>query len=148
MNNKNIDISKLSLSTTRKRAMAFVIDDILINIVLIVMFWDMIKGGTYETVVLVLKEEVYKIIFLKFLYQSIFIWYYGATVGKKIMKIRVITFDTYKNVSLLQSSLRSIGRVLSELYFYLGFLLAFFTASRQTFHDKIGKTLVVDEIES
>ncbi len=130
MNNKNIDISKLSLSTTRKRAMAFVIDDILINIVLIVMFWDMIKGGTYETVVLVLKEEVYKIIFLKFLYQSIFIWYYGATVGKKIMKIRVITFDTYKNVSLLQSSLRSIGRVLSELYFYLGFLLAFFTASR------------------
>jgi uncharacterized RDD family membrane protein YckC len=30
------------------------------------------------------------------------------------------------------------------MFFYIGFIFAFFNDGRQTFHDKIGRTLVVN----
>ena len=78
------------------------------------------------------------------IYQSFFIWYYGATIGKLVSKIRVIDFETYGRISLVSSCIRSAGRIISESVFYLGFFLAYYGDSRQTLHDKFGKTLVVD----
>ncbi len=145
--NKNIDINSLALATNRSRAVAFVIDDILITLVAIVVLWDNLAGLQNEAMIVLVQENLYKIIFIKFVYHALFVWYYGATIGKIIMKIRVIDFKTYKNITLLKSVTRSVGRVISEFYFYIGFTIAFFTASRQTFHDKLSKTLVVKNIE-
>lgn len=135
--NKNIDINSLALATNRSRAVAFVIDDILITLVAIVVLWDNLAGLQNEAMIVLVQENLYKIIFIKFVYHALFVWYYGATIGKIIMKIRVIDFKTYKNITLLKSVTRSVGRVISEFYFYIGFTIAFFTASRQTFHDKL-----------
>jgi uncharacterized RDD family membrane protein YckC len=147
MNNQtNIDTNNLQLAHTKKRALAFMIDDLAITFIVAMMLWDKIAtlDNNYTAVLLLINSAFVQVAILKFLYQTFFIWYYGATLGKMTAKIKVIDFDNFGRVNFTNSALRSIGRLISESLLYLGFFLAFYTQSKQTFHDKIGKTLVVD----
>jgi uncharacterized RDD family membrane protein YckC len=148
MNNNldQIDTNDLKLASMRSRVKAFVIDDLSITILVLVILWDKISStnGDLISTMAVMNEAFLQIIILKFIYQTFFIWYYGATIGKQIAKIKVIDFNSYSRVSLVNSCIRSAGRVISESVFYLGFFLAYFGDARQTFHDKFSKTLVVD----
>jgi uncharacterized RDD family membrane protein YckC len=92
----------------------------------------------------IMNAAFFQIVIIKFIYQTFFVWYYGATIGKFVAKIKVIDFDHFGKVSLVNSALRSGGRIISEMVFYIGFIMAYYTDSRQTLHDKFGKTLVVD----
>ncbi len=141
MNNENLE-----LANTRSRALAFVIDDFLITFIVLIMYWDKISvvGNDLETVLVVMNEYVWQILLLKFIYQTLFVWYYGATVGKIITKIKVIDYTHLGRVSIFTSISRSLIRLVSEMFFYVGFVFAFFNDGRQTFHDKIAKTLVVN----
>ena len=40
--------------------------------------------------------------------------------------------------------IRAVMRVVSEILFYFGFVVAFFSPLKLTWHDKFAKTLVVD----
>ncbi len=144
--NKPANTDNLELASTRSRIKAFIIDDLAITFVVMLMMWDQIaaSNGDYLTVLTLINGAFIQVITLKFLYQTFFIWYYGATLGKMIAKIRVIDFDNFGRVSLVHAILRSMGRILSEMVFYIGFIIAFYTKSKQTFHDKIGRTLVVN----
>jgi len=145
MTQKN-DMNNLQLATINSRIKAFIIDDVLITLIVLIIFWDTIsKNDSDLTTVLVLMNKfVLQVLALKFIYQTFFVWYYGATVGKIIAKVRVVDFDDLSRVNLIQSALRSFGRILSEMFFYIGFIFSFFNDGRQTFHDKISKTLVID----
>ncbi len=142
----NIDIDKLELANTRDRATAFIIDDLLITFVALMMLWDQIAAtnGEFIDVLTLLNGAFLQIVLMKLAYQTFFIWYYGATIGKSIKKLRVIDFNNFGRVSFMQALVRSSGRIISESFFYIGFLIAFYTDSKQTFHDKLGKTLVVN----
>jgi len=148
MNNKfeQIDIENLQLASMKSRVKAFVIDDLSITLLVIIILWDKIAttNGDLVATMMVMNEAFIQVVVLKFIYQSFFIWYYGATIGKLISKIKVIDFENYGRISLINSCIRSAGRIISEAVFYLGFFLAYYGQSRQTFHDKFGKTLVVD----
>ena len=61
-----------------------------------------------------------------------------------ILKIEVIEERDFQTPSFLVSLNRAIGRVISEMLFYLGFAWAFLDPKRQTWHDKLAKTLVVN----
>lgn len=141
LNNSNLELASL-----RSRALAFVIDDLLITFLIVIVFWDTIVTTTNDPAVVlaIMNQFLWPVLFVKFVYHSFFVWYYGATVGKIIVKIKVIDYNHLGRVSLLNSMFRSAGRILSEMFFYIGFLLGFFSEGRQTFHDKIGRTLVVD----
>ena len=125
---------------------AFVIDDLSITFLVIFILWEKISTTNADLIstMMIMNEAFFQIVILKFVYQSFFIWYYGATVGKLIAKIKVIDFNSYGRISLMNSCVRSAGRIISEAVFYLGFFLAYYGESRQTFHDKFGKTLVID----
>jgi uncharacterized RDD family membrane protein YckC len=146
METDNVDTENLQLASIKSRIKAFVIDDLSITLVVFLLLWDKIglANGDLVAIMIVMNEAFLQIIVLKFLYQTFFIWYYGATIGKIIAKIKVIDFDNFGKVSLLNSAVRSFGRIISESFFYIGFIIAFYTNSKQTFHDKFGKTLVVD----
>lgn len=141
-----MNIDNLELASNRKRALAYVIDDFLITFIMVLMFWDKIEtsGTDLMSVLTVMNAFVWQVLFLKFIYQTFFVWYYGATIGKIIVKVRVIDFNHFGRVSLLTSAIRSIFRIISEMFFYFGFIFAFISESRQTFHDKVGRTLVVN----
>jgi uncharacterized RDD family membrane protein YckC len=112
-----------------------------------VIFWESIftLSDDSDALMNLMKVElVTPLIILKVLYHTFFVWYYGATIGKIVAKIRVIDADTWGKVSLFSSFLRAVGRIFSEMFFYIGFLISFFNDGRKTFHDISGKTLVVN----
>ena len=137
----------LQLASLRARATAFVIDDLLVTAIILIIFWENIMAVSHDVnaMMFFMKTDlVMPLIFLKFVYQALFTWYYGATVGKIVAKIKVIDADNWGRVSIFSAILRSVGRIFSEMFFYVGFLIGFFNDGRKTFHDFTGKTLVVN----
>ena len=144
--NQEVDIDKLQLASMWSRTIAFVIDDLSITLIVMFMLWDKIQmsNGDYMIIMDIVNSAFIQILALKFIYQTFFIWYYGATVGKIVAKIKVIDYYNFGKVSFTNSVIRSAARIISEMAMFVGFLFAFFTESKQTFHDKLGKTLVVN----
>ena len=139
--------NNLQLASMRSRALAYVIDDFLVTIIIIMIFWQSISAlsDDMDAMIFFMKTElVTPLIILKVLYHTFFVWYYGATVGKIVAKIRIIDANSWRKVSMFSSFLRSFGRIFSEMFFYFGFLVGFFNDGRRTFHDIVGKTLVVN----
>ena len=142
-NNSN----NLQLASMRSRALAYIIDDLLVTLIIIMIFWESIYAISEDTDALMylLKAElVTPLIILKIIYHTFFVWYFGATIGKIVAKIRVIDANEWGRVSIFSSFLRAVGRIFSEMFFYVGFLIGFFNDGRKTFHDITGKTLVVN----
>jgi uncharacterized RDD family membrane protein YckC len=144
MQNNSTD---LQLASLRSRALAFVIDDLLVTVIVMAIFWENIFAASQDMdamMVLMETQLAIPLIVLKIIYQTFFVWYYGATIGKIITKIRVIDANHWGRVSLFSSLLRATGRIFSEMFFYVGFLIGFFNDGRKTFHDIVGRTLVVN----
>ena len=142
-NNSN----NLQLASMRSRALAYIIDDLLVTLIIIMIFWESIYAISEDTEALMylLKAElVTPLIILKIIYHTFFVWYFGATIGKIVAKIRVIDANEWGRVSIFSSFLRAVGRIFSEMFFYVGFLIGFFNDGRRTFHDITGKSLVVN----
>lgn len=133
------------LATIKKRAVAFIIDETLLSLLLIFALWDsFINAQTMEEMINLTNSFVLEYMMMKFIYQGFFVMQYGATLGKMAMKIRIIEIKTMANPNVLVSLNRSSVRVLSETFLYLGFLWGMLDPSRQAWHDKTAKTLVVD----
>ena len=144
MQNNSTD---LQLASMRSRAFAYVIDDLLVTLIIMMIFWESILAVSQDmdAMMYLMKTELaLPLIMLKVIYHTFFVWYYGATIGKIVAKIRVIDVNNWGRVSMLSSFLRAVGRIFSEMFFYFGFLVGFFNDGRKTFHDIVGKTLVVN----
>ncbi len=135
----------IHLASNKKRAMAFFIDEMLLSFLLVVALWDSFSTAvTMEEMINVTNTFVLEYMFMKIVYQAFFVMQYGATIGKLVMKIRVIEINTMQTPSVISALNRAIFRVISELLFYLGFLWGLLNPERQTWHDKTARTLVVD----
>jgi uncharacterized RDD family membrane protein YckC len=145
MNNNQQQANNLELATIGSRVKAFVIDDLLITAVFLLLYWEKFSATDDAMALLaIMNEGVYQVLLLKFVYQGFFVWYYGATLGRIFAKIRVIDYYHFGRVSLFTAFVRSFFRIISEMFFYIGFIFAFFNDSKQTLQDKIAKTLVVN----
>ncbi len=155
----------LKIAPMYKRILAFTIDDLIIMSVFMIVFVNMnfdfstdienlmMLQGQNEAFQIA-SEEFFKkfsqaliesskvAIIVSFLYQFLFIWMFGCTIGKFFCKIKCVEFDGQKP-NCATSILRSFIRIFSA-FFYLGYIVAFFTSFKQTFHDFIAKTLVVE----
>jgi len=67
----------------------------------------------------------------------------GQTVGKRLVGIRVVDFGAGTPISYGRAFARNLGRWLSGIVFFLGYLWMLWDADRQTWHDKIASTTVV-----
>lgn len=78
------------------------------------------------------------------IYGTLFIWQSGATPGKKLLKLKVVKLNSYQPVGFGAALLReSIGKILSNLVLFSGYTWMLIDKKRQTWHDKLAKTLVV-----
>jgi len=135
----------LQLSSIRQRAAAFGIDETLLSIIMIVILWDSISAAhTLEEMIAVTNSFLLEYMSIKIIYQTFFTMQYGASIGKIIMKIRVIEISTLSNPNFLSAFNRSVFRVVSEILFYLGFIWAMLDPYRRSWHDRTGRTLVVN----
>jgi len=135
----------LHLATISQRATAFFLDELLLSLLVTVALWSSFENAkTIQELIVLSNSFAMDYIILKIIYQTFFVYQYGATLGKLAMKIKVIEIRTQSNPSFASSLNRAIFRIISEMFFYLGFLWGMMDPLKQTWHDKTAKTLVVN----
>jgi uncharacterized RDD family membrane protein YckC len=67
----------------------------------------------------------------------------GATLGKRAMGIRVYDFRQGGAIGYGRGFLRQIGKYISGVVIFIGYLWMLFDREKQTWHDKIAGTVVV-----
>jgi signal peptidase I len=121
-----------------KRLMAFIVDEVILLVGLFILFFILEMIG-------VKTEGFEKIIFwvISIAYNVIFLQKWGVTIGKKLLKLRVVNTE-YQPVNTGQVLIReSVGKLYSTLLFNLGYLHVLKHPQRQAWHDKMAKTYVV-----
>ena len=152
-----IDNNTLPIASMKKRISAFVIDDIVISLFFMIIFYDQIMGllsspteteqltqVSMEMMNTFIAENIMIVLAIKVIYHTVLVWQNGMTIGKYVLKIQVVSLNTGFRPSFQQAFLRASVRLLSESVFYLGFILAFFLPMRQTLHDKLSNCVVID----
>ena len=135
----------ISLATFPKRLFAYLIDEVLVSFLFVMIYINSIESTqSVEDTINMINGLVVYIMILKVIYQSFFVAMYGATVGKILMKIKVVSINDLENPSFIFALSRALVRILSESAFYLGFIWALMNPKRETWHDKAGQTLVVN----
>lgn len=66
----------------------------------------------------------------------------SATLGQLICKLIVVDADGRK-LNIVKALIRSVGKLLSFMFFFLGFISVLFSQYKQAFHDAIAKTYVI-----
>ncbi|MBE0491801.1 MAG: RDD family protein [Sulfurospirillum sp.] len=135
----------ITLASLTKRSYAYFIDEVLVSLLFIFIYLDYLPDdASVEETILMINSMFLYVVLLKIAYQSIFVTLYGATLGKIFLKIKVVSVADLENPPFVYAFLRALVRVLSESLFYIGFIWAYFNSKKETWHDKIGKTLVVN----
>lgn len=135
----------ITLATLSKRGFAYAIDEILISVLFVFIYIDHIpENTTTEEMIGIINGLFAYVVLLKVIYQTFFVWMYGATLGRIAMKIRVISTEDLEKPSFLLSLSRASFRIISESIFYLGFVWAALNPKRETWHDRVANTLVVN----
>lgn len=122
-------------------------------------FWERLLAGIIDEIILItiylilygvlqhLNFKIPSVIYftstaIGIIYNIWLVYWKGATIGKKIMKIKVVR-SSYEKVSLSKVILReTIGKWLSKI-FNLGYLWVLIDEKRQAWHDKLADTFVV-----
>lgn len=95
-------------------------------------------------------EEMVGIIMLLLpvVYSVFFLWKKGATLGKQIMKVRVVDIDD-EELSFGKVVLReTVGKFLSAIVLGIGYISAIWNKDKQAWHDKIAGTYVLSSKDS
>ncbi|WP_309498843.1 RDD family protein [Sulfurovum sp.] len=143
------------IASIQKRITSFVIDDIVISVFFILIFYGQfsevfsnitaVDQTALDSVNTFIAQNILVIFAIKILYHTVLVWQNGMTLGKYLMKIKVIDLETGNTPSFQKAFLRASIRIPSEALFYLGFLMAFFVPLKQTLHDKLSNCVVVDD---
>ena len=135
----------LELAPLGRRTVAYAIDDTLISMLFVIILWEPISMAQSAEEIAAIVNGVWLFLAMtQILYHTWFVWQYGASLGKIAMKMQVVETGGMGRPSFLVAFNRAIFRVISGMIFYLGFVWAFFDPLRQTWHDKIASTLVVN----
>jgi len=134
-----------NLAPNSKRIWSYAIDDLVISVLFVAIFFDQLAQlTTPESATLFVKTNYWVLALLKVIYHTLFTWQNGKTLGKQIMKIQSVRIEDGALLSLPLAFVRAVVRILDEAFFYIGFLPAFFSSTRQTLHDRIARSVVIN----
>jgi uncharacterized RDD family membrane protein YckC len=120
------------------RFLAFVIDVIIIGVITVVLdAVGVINLGDPSTTDQVLEAAI------SFGYYILLTAALGATLGKMALGMTVVDENGQKAGFLKVLIRETVGKFVSALVFFLGFIWILFDSNRQGWHDKIGRTFVV-----
>ncbi|MYF65565.1 MAG: RDD family protein [Chloroflexi bacterium] len=121
------------------RFAAFIIDAIVISVVIVVLdALGVIDIGEPSATDQVLEAVI------SFGYYILLTAAFGATLGKMALGMRVVDESGQKAGFLKVLVRETIGKIVSAIVVFLGFIWILFDGNRQGWHDKIGGTFVVE----
>ncbi|AGF57878.1 RDD family protein [Clostridium saccharoperbutylacetonicum] len=136
------------------RLSAYIIDCIIVGIALLVITVPRFIISMTDPDAFLIKQFLFKfsildiVIYLCGLAYFVLMTYYcGGTLGKKLFKLKVCK-DTGEKPSLFTLIYReSIGRYLSGLILFIGYIMIGVDSKKRGLHDILSDTLVVYDIE-
>ena len=133
------------LASLWRRAWAAGIDQLLLSIPMAFMMAEYVTPMMdIEAMSQLAQQFMVEYTIVGIVYHALFTALYGASLGKQMMKIKVIELvHPQGHPRWLCAFNRSIFRIISEVVFYIGFVIAWFDPYRRTLHDFTAKTLVV-----
>lgn len=136
---------KLQVAPFSKRALAFLIDEIIISMLFVFIFYtDFTSFGEDRAELLqMISHTIIYLVLLKYAYHSIFTFFYGASVGKLFVKIKIIQIDSLDTPDLLTSLLRCFFRLLGQELLYITYFFAWGDRFIRTLHDRFVRTIVI-----
>lgn len=69
----------------------------------------------------------------------------GQTLGKRVLGIRVVDFDTGGSIGYGRAAIRYVTSIVSALIIYIGYLWMLWDREKQCWHDKTANSVVVPE---
>ncbi len=149
-----------ALATIGRRTWAAFIDSLVVSVFVLILFYDPLSGLAFLAAEAVTpeKQEVFLSAFQAFqrqtlpyifslyvLYHTVLVWQSGMTIGKYLARIRIVRLEEGEPMTFAAAFGRALGRTLGEMFlFYVTFLPAFFSPLRQTLHDRLVQTVVVE----
>lgn len=126
------DYADYDLASIESRAIAIIIDSIILGLIGGLLFAGFKNGGGFA---------------LSFLVGVTYQWYFltqqrGQTPGKMMMNIRVIKTND-EPLTAADAILRYVGYYINSFVFMIGWLWALWDGEHQGWHDKIASTYVV-----
>lgn len=137
----------LRLAPLDKRVLAWLIDTCLLVCLLMGVHFGLFKQNLhamdYTTLRAFALDCLWQMWMLKVLYDSILVWCYGASVGKIICKIHIVTIGLVDRPNFLESFIRAVLKSTGEALMCITYIFAFGDSFSQTLHDRYVKTLVL-----
>ena len=136
------------------RLSAYIIDCIIVGIALLIIkipkfIIYMMNPDMFFVKPILFKFSIFDIVIylLGLTYFVLMTYYYGGTLGKKLFKLKVCK-ATDEKLSLFTVIYReSIGRYLSALILFIGYIMIGVDSKKRGLHDILSDTLVVYNIE-
>jgi len=142
---RRLQRERLTLASINRRSVAFFLDELIISILFYFIFADKFaRAESIEVMIALINMLFLQVILLKVIYHTFFVWMYGATPGKMLLKIKIVSVEDFEKPNAMNSFIRAVVRIISEMLFYLGFLWAIFDSVNQAWHDKAAKTVVIN----
>ncbi len=107
---------------------------------------NIIENANTETILLCGMEYVFIFFAVNTLIQILFLHFWNASPGQKILNLKIVKFPneySYGPLSFAQCLIRSIGPWLSLFFLGIPMLEVFSHTWRRTFYDRLSDTLVV-----
>ncbi len=135
------------VASFRKRLVAFIIDGFILAFVnaflqaLLKMSLPLVPSIFYENIEVCFTTFVMT---SNLFYFFIYTYVKGATPGKYIMKLKVVSTCIGGDLTLNQALLRTLGYIISFLSLGLGFFASLWSKKKQCWHDVISETAVIN----
>jgi Predicted membrane protein/domain len=120
-------------------------------------FWQRFFAVFIDGIILLIPNYIFQIMFGRatLSYYTVGIitgWLYSAlmesgswqaTIGKRSMRIKVVDLDGQR-ISFGQATGRHFGKFISAIIIFIGYFMMLWDEKRQTLHDKMAGTLMVE----
>jgi uncharacterized RDD family membrane protein YckC len=148
-------LTGLPLASFKARATALVIDFLLAAAIFLALMGGLIvlikyvpalrdwDANNHIEIELNFFHNWYSVVYLVIFFGLSLYWGRGRTLGKRLMRIRVVPLY-HDRLSLWHCVERALGYGASALELGFGFIQYFMHPNRQTVHDRIAETIVVD----
>lgn len=143
--------TEANLATFWQRFLAFIIDYLIMVMIIVVGCYNLDQYLPFRMADLNIdnlrQREILQAIFSAVFFIYHFLFYISplkGTLGQYLFKLIVVDADG-KPISFGKAIIRSICKVLSFNIFFLGFISVIFSKYRQSFHDALAKTYVVNK---
>jgi len=86
---------------------------------------------------------VFYLLAISFFYYGWFWTHGGQTLGMQTWKIKLVS-NKQQNISWRQASIRMLAALASWLFIGLGFVWSLFNSKKQTWHDRLSDSFLID----